>query len=198
MRHTAAAHCHGRPPCAVAVDAGSGRTDSRTGGGVEADRRPRPDRSARHQGRLSHADGAADRLHGRARRWRRRAGRRVAARRRTRHARDGSARSARTWSTRSTPSSLPAAAPTASSADRRDALSRRTQDRLARLDRASCRSCRRRSCSTSGSAASGSPADRRLRLQGRSAARPPAPVAEGNVGAGAGATVGKMGDGRLR
>src|SRR6187200_545705 len=30
-------HRHGRSPCPVAVDAGSGRTDSGTGSGVEAD-----------------------------------------------------------------------------------------------------------------------------------------------------------------
>ena len=42
------------------------------------------------------------------------------------------------------------------------------------------------------------PPDRRLRLQGRARPRATAPVAEGNVGAGAGATVGKMGGAAAR
>ena len=61
----------------------------------------------------------------------------------------------------------------------------------------SCRLCRRPSSSTWGSATTEDSADRRLRLS-RAAAASDGPVAEGNVGAGAGATVGKLGGGRAR
>ena len=123
----------------------------------------------------------------------------LAARRRTRHARDRSARSAQHGRARQRDRALVAAAPTASTPRKASCAiskSRRSASRSARgrrADRAGrdpVRSRIRRQLED--------PSDCRLRLQGRGRGRDDGPVAEGNVGAGAGATVGKFGGGRDR
>ena len=125
---------------------------------------------------------------------------RLAAWRRARHARDRPARIRSTWWTRSTRSSSRAAALTASRPrPARSAGSRNSNMGWPVGDPASCRSC---------------PAailmDLRVRRESEdpsrlliAATRLPTqratgPVAEGNVGAGAGATVGKMGGGSMK
>ena len=75
---------------------------------------------------------------------------------------------------------------------RRDAVPRRDADRVPHRARRRCPSCRRPSCSTSASA-DPRRSGRRPTAATRRPRRPPtAPWPKGNVGAGAGATVGKL------
>ena len=131
------------PSCMASAASALGATDAhRAANG-------RSTEVARHQGRASHAHRAADRLHRHPRRGRRRGRRRVAARRRAGHARDRSARSRQHGGQGATPSCCPAAAPTGSTPRRAwCAISRRRNIGWKVGRRASCRSCRRRSCST--------------------------------------------------
>ena len=105
------------------------------------------------EGRPPHADRAPDRVHGRPGGRRRRGRRRVAAGRRARHARDGSARSDEIWSTRSTPSCCRWQCVRARRGTGVGAISRRAQHRARDVRSPRSRSCRRRSCSICRSAA---------------------------------------------
>ena len=143
------------------------------------------------QGRSPHADRTADRVHGRARRegrdrWRRRA------RQRARHARDRSARADSERRAGARHHARRRQRLRSRRGKRRDALPRSSGASVSSSAVQSCQSCRPPSCSTSASATDESARTPTAASRRRQAATD-GPVAEGNVGAGAGATVGKMG-----